>query len=143
RRAFPFMGERIALDGREPVFLLVSQEPANGAPTQAAAAAAAFDGSDAPYALFALDGKKIHANAAGGNLVGGASNLTDLIPGPHHALAKARSEGEAELNFGVLRMLLRRVGSKAEPPIAATFAAPMRAEAEPPKTVVQAPEPEL
>jgi PAS domain S-box-containing protein len=142
RRAFPFTGTRIALNEHEPVFLLVSQEPANGTPSQAAAAGAAFDGSDKPFALFALDGKKIHTNAAAANLVGGASNLTDLIPGSHHALAKARSEGQAELSFGVLRMLLRRIGSEAQAAIAAAFAAPVRAEAEPaaPKTIARVPE---
>ena len=77
RRAFQLTGTRIALDAREPVFLLTSQEPANGAPSQMAAASAAFDGSNAPYAMFALDGRKIHANAAAANLVGGAANLTE------------------------------------------------------------------
>jgi len=145
RRAFQFTGTRIAIPGRAPVFLLTSQEPANGAPSQTAAASAAFDGNDAPYALFALDGKKIHTNAAAANLVGGAFNLTDLIPGSHHALAKARSEGEAELSFGVLRMLLRRIGSDADAMIAAAFTAPVRGEIEqaaPAKTIARAPEPE-
>ncbi|HEX5778826.1 MAG TPA: ATP-binding protein [Xanthobacteraceae bacterium] len=143
RRAFQLTGTRIALNAREPVFLLTSQEPANGAPSQTAAAGAVFDGVDAPYALFAPDGKKIHANAAAANLVGGAMNLTDLIPGSHHALAKARSEGEAELSFGVLRMSLRRIGND-DYAIAAAFTAPVRAEAEQatPKQVVRQSEPE-
>jgi PAS domain S-box-containing protein len=143
RRAFPFAGTRVALEGRDPVFLLICQEPANGAPAPAAAASAAFDGREEPFALFALDGKKIHTNAAAANLVGGAGNLTDLIPGSHHALAKARSEGKAELSFGVLRMQLRRIGNDADPMIAAAFTAPARAEAEPvaPKQIEREPEP--
>jgi len=143
RHAFAFTGTRITTGSSDPVFLLVSQEPANGAPTPIAAASAAFDGREEPFALFALDGKKIHTNAAAASLVGGAGNLTDLIPGSHHALAKARSEGEAELSFGVLRMLLRRIGNDDDSTIAAMFAAPARIEAEQnaPKQIVQEPEP--
>jgi len=126
RRAIQFACSRIELAGGGSAMLLAGLEPAGSAPAAAAAATAAFGDEQEAFALFAADGKKIYANAAASNLIGGASGLTEIIPGSQNALAKARSEGHAELGFGVLRILLRRIGVETDPFVAAAFAAPAR-----------------
>jgi hypothetical protein len=126
RRAVQFSCSRIDLDGGGSVFLLAGVEPAGSLPDARSAAAAAFGDEEAPFALFAADGKKIYANASASNLIGGAAGLTEMIPGSQNALAKARSEGSAELGFGVLRILLRRIGAETDSFVAAAFTAPAR-----------------
>jgi PAS domain-containing protein len=129
RRAIQFACSRIEFTGDGSAILLAGLEPAGSAPAAVAAATAAFGDEQEAFALFAADGKKIYANAAASNLIGGASGLTEIIPGSQNALAKARSEGHAELGFGVLRILLRRIGVDADPFVAAAFTAPARPEA--------------
>ena len=131
RRAVQFAASRVDLAGGGSAIVLAGLEPAAGAPEASAAATAAFSEEREAFALFAADGKKIYANFAASNLIGGASGLTEIIPGSQNALAKARSEGSAELSFGVLRILLRRIGTEAHPFVAAAFTAPPRPGVEP------------
>src|SRR5690606_13111121 len=77
------------------------------------------------------DGRKIYANPNAANLIGGAGSLMELVPGSQTALSRARSEGSAELAFGVLRLQLRRIGEESDALIAAVFRAPLRPGEEP------------
>ena len=131
RRAIQFECSRVDFAEGGSALLLAGSEPVGGAPAAAVAARAAFGDESEAFALFAADGKRIYANAAASGLIGGAPSLTEIIPGSHIALAKARGEGSAELSFGVLRILLRRVGAESDPLLAAAFAAPARPVAQP------------
>ena len=129
RRPVQFSASRFALPDGE-VFFFAGIEPANGKPDTSAAAAALFGDEADAIALFDINGLRLYANAAAGSLIGSAAALTEIIPGAHGALAKARSGGDAELPFGVLRILLQRIGTEEQPFIAAAFAAPARPAAE-------------
>jgi PAS domain S-box-containing protein len=126
RRPIQFACSRLdTKDGRSAT-LLVGLEPVGSTSDTADSAAAAFGDEAQPFALFGADGKKIYANTAAASLIGGASGLTEILPGSQNALSKARSEGGAELSFGVLRIVLRRIGTESDPLVAAAFLVPAR-----------------
>ncbi|MCC6948049.1 MAG: PAS domain S-box protein [Bradyrhizobiaceae bacterium] len=56
--------------------------------------------------------------------------LAEVVPGVHGAIARARSGGSAEVQFGVLRVLLQRLGTEGNFFFIAAFLAPAREEAE-------------
>jgi PAS domain S-box-containing protein len=125
-RSWRFDCFRIALaDGSEAV-LFAATETGDQSPNLAASAASLLDGEREPLVLFSAEGNRLHANPAASALIGPARTFSEIIPGALGALASARSEGEAEVSFGVLRVLLRRLATGASPTVLAAFFGPER-----------------
>ncbi len=125
-----FACARIALiDGSEAILFTGVDADAATAPALAAAVAPLIDAERDALALFDADGRRIHANPVAAVLLGPAPTLIEIVPAAAGALATARREGAAELAFGVLRILLRRLGTGIAPTILAVFTAPAGMEA--------------
>ncbi|MEX0589646.1 MAG: PAS domain S-box protein [Xanthobacteraceae bacterium] len=128
RKAVEFACSRVALAGGGAAILLVGSEPAGIAPDPISAASAFFDHAYDAFALIDDNGRRIYANSGAAALLGPAEKIEEVIPAAHRELAIARREGYAEFSFGVLRILLRRVGSGSEPLFIVAFTAPARDE---------------
>ncbi|MDO8533887.1 MAG: hypothetical protein Q7S17_04005, partial [Xanthobacteraceae bacterium] len=124
-----FACSRIALVNGDSAILFAGEAGEAKAPELSDAAAALFDGESEALALFDGAGGRIHANPAATALLGPARSLTEIVSAASGALATARSEGKAELSFGMLRILLRRIETGIAPAVLAVFAGPAKAEA--------------
>jgi len=130
RRLVEFTASRIVLPDAGDAFLMVAREPAGLAPGAADAAAAIFDGEGTALALFDGNGARLYANEMAQALLGAAESLTEVVPGVHGAIARARAEGSADVQFGVLKVLLRRIGAEGNLFLITAFLAPAREETE-------------
>jgi PAS domain-containing protein len=109
-------------------------------PSLPRAVAALLDDSREAFALFGLDGHLIEANALAAAATGGARTLQALGPQAETALAKASGQGSAEIVSGATRIVLRRIGGKAQSAILALFAdAPPQQAADTEKHSAEAP----
>lgn len=130
RRLVEFSASRVALAGGGSVYLLIAREPAGAAPDAASEAAAILDGAEGAFALFDGDGHRLYANDQGNALLGAADSLAEIVPGAGSAIVRAREEGYAEAAFGVLRVLLQRLGTEGRLLLLAAFVAPAHNEIE-------------
>jgi PAS domain S-box-containing protein len=130
RKAVEFIGTRLAVPGGGGV-LLVGTEPVGGAPEPEPAATALI--GIGPDALAVVDGggRLIAANPSAAAMMGGALNVSEVVPAAHDALARAREQGAAEHSFGALSVVFARIGATATSPIIAAFSARMREDAQP------------
>jgi PAS domain S-box-containing protein len=131
RKAVEFACSRIGLAGGGTAILLVGSEPAGIAPDPISAASAFFDHAYDAFALVDGTGRRIYANSGAAALLGPAEKIEEVVPAAHRELAIARKQGGAEFSFGVLRILLRRVGPEREPLFIMAFTAPARDEVKP------------
>lgn len=115
--------------------LFAGMDTGKGKPSSIAdAMRALLDEEEDAFALFDLDGHLTHANATANALIRSAQTLAEIDPGASAAFDKARKEGLSEAPFGVMRIVFRRVGTKAQSAMLAIFAAAKdRAEGERPK----------
>jgi PAS domain S-box-containing protein len=130
RKAIQFSAAHVALAGGASIVIFTGTEPAADVLGAGVAAATVFDDQKEALALFDAGGNRVFANEAAAALMGNAASLTELVPSARDALAKARSDGTAELSFGVLRVTLNRIGADINAFVVATFAAPTRAPVE-------------
>lgn len=126
RRAVEFAVSRIQVPGGGSVVLLVATEPAGAAPDATSAASAVFQEEDGAFALLDRDGRRLYANDAAAALMGAAGSLDELVPGARRAVARARADGFAVAEFGVLRIPLQRIGNDDYLLLAAAFTSPKR-----------------
>ena len=92
-------------------------------PSIADALRALLDDKEDAFALFDLEGHLVHANATASALIRSAQTLAEIDPAARTAFDKARKEGSSEAPFGAMRIVFRRVGTKAQSAILAIFAA--------------------
>ncbi|HEY4862981.1 MAG TPA: hypothetical protein VIH65_02580, partial [Xanthobacteraceae bacterium] len=130
-----FACSRILFPGDWPAVLFAGMDAGKGkAPSIVDAARALLDNEKDSFALFDLDGHLLHANVPASALVRSAQTLAEIDPGASAAFDKAREKGLSETPFGAMRIVFRRIGTKAQSAILAIFAeAKDRAENEKPK----------
>jgi PAS domain S-box-containing protein len=92
-------------------------------PSIADALRALLDDKEDAFALFDLEGHLVHANATASALIRSAQTLAEINPAAKAAFDMARKEGSSEAPFGAMRIVFRRVGTKAQPAMLAIFAA--------------------
>jgi PAS domain S-box-containing protein len=130
-----FAFSRFALaDGGEAVLTAGLDAAREKTPSLPGALGAMLDEHDA-FALFSLDGDLIEANPLAQLAIGEAKSLQELNPAAMIALDALRAGKTEELSFGALKIVLRRVGTKAYAAILAFFA-----DAEQPETEAHEPE---
>jgi len=110
------------VNGKEAVLIAGLDVGKEKAPTLLLATGSLLDDTRDAFALFDIDGNLIEANTIAAFAIGSAQTLQELDPGAAAALDSARSQGAAETDFGVLRIVLRRIGTKAQSGILALFA---------------------
>lgn len=91
-------------------------------PSLSQAAGALLDDSRDAFALFDLDGSLIEANTLAAVAIGEVKTLQALGPKAEAALAEMREHGGAEIGLGLIRIVLRKIGTKAQPAALALFA---------------------
>ncbi len=130
-----FACSRIVFAGDWPAVLFAGMDAGRGKPPSIVdAARSLLDDKEDAFALFDLDGHLLHANAVAGALIRSAQTLAEIDPAASAAFDKARKEGFSEAPFGTMRIVFRRVGTKAQSAMLAIFAAAKDAgEAEKPK----------
>jgi len=130
-----FACSRILFTGDWPAILFAGMDAGKGkAPSIVDAAKALLDNEKDSFALFDLDGHLLYANVPASALVRSAQTLAEIDPGAIVAFDKAREKGLSEAPFGAMRVVFRRIGTKAQSAILAIFAeAKDHAENEKPK----------
>ncbi len=119
-----FACSRIVFADDWPATLFAGMDAGKGKPPSIAdAMRALLDEEEDAFALFDLDGHLVHANATASALIRSAQTLAEIDPGAIAAFDKARKEGSSEAPFGVMRIVFRRVGTKAQSAMLAIFAA--------------------
>lgn len=118
-----FAFSRLVLqDGSEAVLAAGLEGGRERAPSLLQAAGTLLDDEHDAFALFDLDGNLIEANTLASLAIGEARSLQDIEPAAGIALAGARANGTDEFSFGTLRVVLRRIGTKAQAAVLALFA---------------------
>ncbi len=127
-----FACSRIVFAGDWAAVLFAGLDAGKGKPPSIVdAAKTLLDDESDSFALFDLDGHLLHANALASALIRSAQTLAEIDPGASAAFDKAREKGLSEAPFGVMRIVFRRIGTKAQSAILAIFAtAKDRGEAE-------------
>jgi PAS domain S-box-containing protein len=119
-----FACSRIVFADDWPATLFAGMDAGKGKPPSIAdATRALLDDKEDAFALFDLDGHLVHANATASALIRSAQTLAEIYPGASAAFDKARKEGLSEAPFGAMRIVFRRVGTKAQSAMLAIFAA--------------------
>jgi PAS domain S-box-containing protein len=125
-----FAFSRFALaDGGEAVLAAGLNAAREKTPSLPEALGAMLDEHDA-FALFSLDGDLIEANPLAQLAIGEAKSLQELNPASTIALDALRAGKPEELSFGALKLVLRRVGTKANAAILVFLADAEQAESE-------------
>ncbi len=109
-------------DGSEAVLMAGLDVGKEKSPTLLLATGTLLDDRGDVFALFDIDGNLVEASTLAASAIGSAQTLQELNPDAAAALAGARSQGAAEMDFGALRIVLRRIGTKAHFGILALFA---------------------
>jgi PAS domain S-box-containing protein len=118
-----FAFSRIVLADNEKAVLAVGLDVGKEkSPTLVEAINALFEHSRDAFALFDLDGNLIETNIIAATVIGPAQTFQELEPNAEAAFASVRDQGNAEIDFGPLRIVLLRVGTKAQSAILALFA---------------------
>ena len=119
-----FACSRIVFAGDWPAILFAGMDAGRGKPPSITdAARSLLDDKEDGFALFDLDGHLLHASAVASALIGSAQTLADVDASTSAAFSQARAEGLSEAPFGVMRIVFRRIGTKAQSAILAIFAA--------------------
>src|SRR6185312_14537358 len=118
-----FAFSRLVLqDGSEAVLAAGLEGGRERPPSLLQAVGTLLDDEHDAFALFDLDGNLIEANTLASLAIGEARSLQEMEPAAEIALAGARTNGVAEFLFGTLRVVLRRIGTKAQGAMLAFFA---------------------
>jgi PAS domain S-box-containing protein len=118
-----FAFSRLALqNGSEAVLAAGLDGGRERAPSLLQAVGTLLDDEHDAFALFDLEGNLIEANTLASLAIGEARSLREIEPAAEIALVGARTNGVAEFSFGTLRVVLRRIGTKAQAAVLAFFA---------------------
>lgn len=118
-----FAFSRLVLqDGSEAVLAAGLEGGRERAPSLLQAVGTLLDDEHDAFALFDLEGNLIEANTLASLAIGETRSLQEIDPAAGIALAGARANGTDEFSFGTLRIVLRRIGTKAQAAVLALFA---------------------
>jgi PAS domain S-box-containing protein len=133
-----FRCERIALaNGSAVLFSGEARGRAEGGALEALTPL--LDSERAPIAAFDLEGRPLHLNRMAATIMGPAGTLHDFHPDASRAIAEATGKGSADIPFGVLRLLLKRIDFGDGRVLIASFSQPERAAPAPMPTATPLP----